>query len=435
MNFQKSKPAPTLKLPFKFFHLFLILTFVFPAPLVQAEPLSDFEILKKVRKDTFQYFTRMSDKITGLTKDSSRPGSPASIAATGFTLAALAIGAEHGWITDEWARQTLKKTLKTLLTKAQHERGFYYHFLDPRSGRRVWGSEASSIDTALLIAGALVAAQYYPGTEIERMAHDIYKRVDWTWMLNGTDLVCMGWKPETGFLPYYWDTYNEHLIIQVLGLGAPNNALNKSAWDAWLRLEDEYESHPVIYAHSGSLFTYQYPHAFVDFRGLIDVDIDYFKNSVEATKANIKYSMNARHKFKGYADNSWGLSASVGPGGYKAYGSRPGEGIHDGTIAPYAPIGSIVFTPDEAIEAITHFYREHKDNLYGHFGFKGAFNLDKNWYSDEYLGIDQGISLLMLENYLNDGIIWKKFMQLPAVKKWMDVAEIEVLSDPVIPAV
>jgi len=377
----------------------------------------------------------MSDKETGLTKDSSRPGSPSSIAATGFALAALAIGADHGWITEEWALKTLRKTLKTLLTKAQHEHGFYYHFLDLRSGRRVWASEASSIDTALLVAGALTAAQYYPGTDIERMAHDIYKRVDWVWMQNNTDLVCMGWKPETGFLPYYWDTYNEHLIIQALALGSPTKALNKQAWNAWLRLEDSYEGHTVVYSHSGSLFTYQYPHAFIDFRHLIDVDINYFENSVEATQANIQYSLNFRNQYKGYSKNSWGLSASVGPGGYKAYGSKPGEGIHDGTIAPYASIASIVFTPEPAVQAVTSLYKEHKEKLYGHFGFKGAFNLDKNWWSDEYLGIDQGVSLLMLENYLNEGIIWKKFMALPAVKKWIDVAELELTGEiPPIPS-
>lgn len=427
MSFQKSRPALIHKVS-GFLSALLLSTTVALTPHVAAADLApdDRAILETIQKDTFHYFTRLSDKETGLTRDSSRPGSPASIAATGFTLAALAIGADHGWITQEWALKTLHKTLKSLLTKAQHERGFFYHFLDPRSGRRVWGSEASSIDTALLLAGALVAAQYYPGTDIERMTYEIYRRVDWKWMQNNTDLVCMGWKPETGFLPYYWDTYNEHLIIQALGLGAPANALDKSAWDAWLRLEDEYQNHTVIYAHSGSLFTYQYPHAFIDFRNLIDVDINYFTNSVEATKANRLYALNSRHQFKSYSEDSWGLSASVGPGGYKAYGSKPGEGLHDGTIAPYAAIGSIVFTPEESVKAVTHFYRTHKENLYGHFGFKGAFNLDKNWWSDEYLGIDQGVSLLMLENFLNDGIIWKKFMELPAVKKWIETAELEV---------
>lgn len=384
----------------------------------------DAALLTQIEKDTFQYFPRMSDKLTGLTKDTSRPGSPASIAATGFSLAAIAIGASHQWIPADWAEETLRKTMKTLLTKAQHERGFFYHFLDTKSGRRVWQSEASSIDTALLVAGALVAGQYYPGTDIERMANSLYERVDWKWMMNGTDLICMGWKPETGFLPYYWDTYNEQLILQALAVGSPTHSAGKVAWDTWLRLEDEYQGYNVVYSHSGSLFTYQFPHAFIDFKDLDDAGINYFDNSVQATLANKKYSMSARAEHKAYTENSWGLSASVGPGGYKAYGSKPGEGAHDGTIAPYAAASSIIFTPEESVPALRFFYENYKANLYGHFGFKDAFNLDKRWWADEYLGIDQGITLLMLENFLNDGVIWKKFMPLPAIKRWINLCEL-----------
>ncbi len=412
------------------FSVFLTALFFFnsSAYAFEVSP-QDALILKEIEKSTFSYFTHNSNKITGLTRDGSRSGSPSSIAATGFALAALAIGADHNWVPKEWARKTIVKTLKALLVKAEHERGFFYHFLDAQSGRRVWQSEASSIDTALLVAGALLAGQYYPGTDIERMAHDIYKRVDWQWMMNNTDLMCMGWKPETGFLPYYWDSYNEHLIIQALAIGSPTHPVGKEAWDAWQRWEDNYEGHKVIYAHSGSLFTYQYPQAFIDFRNLLDVDINYFENSKSATLANIAYSNNSRDKHRGYNENSWGLSASVGPGGYKAYGSKPGQGIHDGTIAPYAAIGSIAFTPEESIKAILYFYENYKEKLYGHFGFKGAFNLDKNWWADEYLGIDQGVSLLMLENFLNDGIIWKKFMSLEAIQKWIKVANLTIVEN------
>lgn len=382
---------------------------------------SDVSLLTQIEKDTFQYFPRMSDKMTGLTKDNSRPGSPASIAATGFSLAALAIGASHQWVPEEWAETAIRKTLKTLLTKAQHERGFFYHFLDPRSARRVWQSEASSIDTALVVAGALVAAQYYPGTDIERMANELYERVDWKWMMNGSDLICMGWKPETGFLPYYWDTYNEQLILQALAVGSPTHPVGRDAWNAWLRLEDEYQNYNVVYSHSGCLFTYQFPHAFIDFRDLDDAGINYFDNSVKATLANRRYSLDARASYKGYSENSWGLSASVGPGGYKAYGGKPGEGTMDGTVVPYAALSSIVFTPKESMDAARFFYENYKSNLYGHFGFKDAFNIDKHWWAEEYLGIDQGITLLMLENFLNDGIVWKKFMPLESTRRWIEI--------------
>ncbi|HLD50510.1 MAG TPA: glucoamylase family protein [bacterium] len=392
-------------------------------PAVGAAPLlnDDAELLKTIQKDTLQYFLKRSDKNTGLTRDSSQSGSPASIAATGFSLAAIAIGQSHGWIPEDWSRDYLKKTLKTLLHRAEQHKGFFYHFLDARSGKRVWMSEVSSIDTALLVAGALVAAQYFPGTEIEKMAWDIYRRVDWPWMMNGRKLICMGWTPETGFLPYYWDMYNEHLILQALALGSPTHPVGQEAWKAWARHEDVYNDKKIVYSYSGSLFTYQFPQAFIDFRGLKDNAIDYFENSRKASLANREYSLSFRSQHKGYSENSWGLSASLGPGGYKAYGGKPGAGLQDGTLAPHAVIASIVFTPEESLAAIRFFYRNYAKNLYGYFGFKSAFNLDKKWWAEEYLGIDQGISVLMLENFLNDGAVWKKFMALEPIKRWIQL--------------
>ena len=398
-----------------------------PVPVTAYDPThEEIALLQKIQKDTFQYFVRLSDKTTGLTKDSSQPGSPASIAATGFSLAAFAIAGERGWVEKEYARDYIHKTLKTVLEKAAHKNGFFYHFIDTRSAKRVWSSEASSIDTALLVAGALLAATYYPGTNIESMAHEIYNRIDWPWMMNKTDLICMGWRPEEGFLPYYWDSYNELLILQVLALGSPTHPIPPDAWDAWDRWEDEYKGHKVVYAHSGSLFTYQYSHAFIDFRNLDDAGINYFDNSIAATLANKAFSDEFSRYYKSYSKYSWGLSASVGPGGYKAYGALPGQGAHDGTIAPYGAIGSIFFTPEESIRAIEFFYKRFGKRVYGGYGFKGAFNLDKNWWAQEYLGIDQGISVLMLENYLYSGNLWQRFMKLATVKKWIEVAEIKV---------
>ena len=294
-----------------------------------------------------------------------------------------------------------------------------------RTGKRTWKSEASSIDTALLVAGALTAAQYYPNTEIEKRAKKIYARVNWEWMMNHSSLVCMGWSPETGFLPYYWDSYNELLILQALALGAPVYPIPPEAWNAWSRNEDEYNGHKVINSYSGSLFTYQYPHAFIDFRNLNDLDINYFKNSVEASLANRDYSMSFEKTSKSYSAYSWGLSAATGPGGYRAYGGKPGQGIQDGTIAPHAAIGSLPFTPKESLAAIKFFYLKLGDKIYKQYGFTGSFNLDKKFYSSEYLGIDEGIILLMIENFSNDGSIWKKFMTLPCIKDWIQITGID----------
>ncbi len=427
MQIQKSFKA--------FILLGLVLTFVPPSS-VYAEDLNpeDAILLAKVQKDSLQYFIRMSDKTTGLTRDSSQPGSPASIAATGFALAAVAIGASRGWIPADYASKQIHKTLKTLLTKAEHKNGFFYHFLDSRSAKRVWGSEASSIDTALLVAGALLAGKYYPNTDIERMAREIYERINWKWMMNGSQFICMGWKPESGFLPYYWDSYNELMILQALAIGSPTHPVPPDTWFNWQRHEETYKDKSIIFSSSGSLFTYQYSHAFIDFRDLDDQGVNYFENSKKATIANWEYSLDARGEFQSYSENSWGLSASLGPGGYRAYGAKPGEGTHDGTIAPYAAIASIVFTPKESIQAIQFFYNNYQENLYGYFGFKDAFNKDKNWWAQEYLGIDQGIIVLMLENFLNQEVVWKKFRELDSIQRWIKLCKLKEVGPAAIPS-
>jgi len=384
-------------------------------------PTQDRVLLEKIEKDSVQFFVRHSNRETGLTQDSSRPGSPASIAATGFALASLTIAESRGWISRQQAYEQIHRTLLTLRNRAQHERGFFYHFLDPKSGRRVWGSEASSIDTALLLAGALLAGEHFKGTEISRLAQQLYERVDWQWMMNGSELVCHGWKPESGFLPYYWDSYNELIILQALAVGSPTHPIPPEAWQAWNRLEDEYNGKRIVYSYSGSLFTYQFAQAFIDFRNLWDRDINYFENSKNASLANREYSLSFRDRYTSYSENSWGLSACIGPGGYRAYGGKPGQGIQDGTIAPYASIGSLVFTPEISLPAIKFFYSEYQSSLYGPMGFKDSFNLDKKWWAWEYLGIDQGISVMMLENFLSGGSVWEKFMRIPAIQKWVSL--------------
>jgi hypothetical protein len=408
----------------RFFVLFFFLATSL-APAAQV-PLSDEDrvLLEKIEKDSIQYFIRYADRDTGLVQDSSQPGSPASIAATGFGLASLAIAQSRGWISYRKAYDQIRKTLLALKTRAHHERGFFYHFLDMKTGKRVWRSEASSIDTALLLAGALLAAQYFRGTDLPRLAQELYERVDWKWMMNGTRLVCHGWKPESGFLPYYWDSYSELMILQALAIGSSTHPIPPESWEVWDRLEDEYNGKRIVFCTSGSLFTYQFAQAFIDFRELSDGGINYFDNSAKATTANWEYSVSFREQHKGYSESSWGLSASLGPGGYKAYGAKPGLGLHDGTVAPYASIASLVFTPELSLRTIKFFYENYQDTLYGPHGFKDAFNLDKKWWAREYLGIDQGISVMMLENFLSEGSVWQKFMKLPAIQKWIEVCKL-----------
>ena len=379
--------------------------------------MSDLEFLDMVARDSFRFFVSEANPENGLVKDSSREYSPCSIASVGFGLTALCIGVENGWIPKNEAYIRIERTLRTFRDKLPHEHGFFYHFLNINSGARIWESEVSSVDTALFLAGALTAGEYFKGTEIEKLAGDIYARVDWPWMLNGRRLLCMGWKPESGFLPYYWDSYNELMIIYALAIGSPTHPIAADLWNAWGRPRGKYGNYSFVYCYSNNLFVYQYSHAWIDFRNMRDSYADYWDNSVAATLANRQYCIDMSDNFEGFGENMWGLTACVGPDGYKAYGGGPVNSSCDGTIAPCAAAGSIPFAPAECMGALRAMYDEYGDELYGKYGFKDAFNLSRNWWANEYLGIDQGITVLMIENY-RTGFVWKYFMRNPAVKKW-----------------
>ncbi|MBI4394972.1 MAG: hypothetical protein HY583_02130 [Candidatus Omnitrophica bacterium] len=407
----------------------IFLIFIQCFPLYSQGTLSiskeDYLLLKKVQKDSFQYFLTQTDPETGLTKDSSRVGAPASIAATGFALVSFAIAFQNGWLSYREAYQKIARTFDTLEQRAAGEKGFFYHFLNPKTGKRIWASELSSIDTAILIASVLLAASYFRGTDLEVRARRLYDRVDWNWMLNGTLLFSHGWKPERGFLPYQWDMYAEHLILQALAGGSETFPVSGQVWREWKRDTDSYNGKEIVYSYTGSLFTYQYSHAFIDFRNLNDGGINYFDNSKKATLANQEFCVLNEASYRSYQNQIWGLSACLGPDGYKAYGAEPGIGLHDGTVAPYAALSSIVFTPAESMSVIRNVYESYGDRLYGPMGFKDSFNLDRNWWASEYLGIDQGITVMMLENFLNDGAIWKRFMRLPAIQRWIERTQLE----------
>ena len=212
-----------------------------------AEKSADERFLERLEYDSILYFVRETNPFNCLVKDSSRPGSPASVAAAGFGLTAICIGESRGWIDTEDAKYLVLKTLKTFRDDVPNEHGFFYHFLDMRTAQRAWNSEASSIDTALFLAGALFAGEYFKGTEIEKIANELYERVDWPWMLNGKKILCMGWKPEEGFLPYYWDSYSEAMILYALAIGSPTHPIQPECWREWKRPVDSYKEFRMVY--------------------------------------------------------------------------------------------------------------------------------------------------------------------------------------------
>jgi hypothetical protein len=415
---------------------------------VDPRALSDEALLDRIQHAAFDYFLQTFNPANGLVADTTRKGSPSSIAVVGFALSSYPVAVERGWITREDAAQRTLVTLRFFWTSAQNEnadstgyKGLYYHFLDLHSGKRVWQSELSLIDTALLLAGVLIAGVYFSGstqseTEIRELADALYRRIDWQWAQISKSTLSQGWKPECGFLHYGWEGYSEATILYVLGLASPTHPLPESSYSAWTstyQWENLY-GHEFLYA--GPLFIHQFSHAWIDFRGIQDrfmreKGIDYFENSRRAAYVQREYALHNPHEFQGYGENCWGLSAGDGPGnltlridgrdrrfiGYSARGVPYGS--DDGTIAPSATLGSIPFAPTIAISAVRHLIERYPEIAAEYMlpsGLNPTFagNGRRCWTSEDYFGLDQGIIVMMIENYRSQ-LIWNLMRQCPYI--------------------
>jgi hypothetical protein len=392
----------------------------------------DDAFLEDLSRRTFQYFLDHADPETGLVLDRARAageahaeGHPsyriASSAATGFGLTALCIGAARGWVGQEEARRRALTALRFYASRATHERGWFLHWSDARTGERRWRSEYSSIDTALLLGGVLTARQCFAeDAEVARLAALVYERVDFRWMLAGhPSLLSHGWRPETGFLKPRWDTYSEHLLLQLLAVGSPTHPVPAHVWRAWSRKRITYAGH--TYLSDAPLFTHQFSHAWVDFRGRREAwypFTDYFENSVRATRAHRQFCADLGREFPGYTADVWGITASDSQKGYVAWGGPPRDPAIDGTVVPCAAGGSLMFTPDIAVPALRAMKERYGERIYGRYGFTDAFNPNSGWTNPDVIGIDLGITLLSAEN-LRTGRVWKWFMSNEEIPRAM----------------
>jgi hypothetical protein len=397
-------------------------------PVISAE---DRTFLEDLERRAVLYFWEQSDPSTGLVRDrASADGGPtkgpsrdiASLAATGFGLTALCIGTEHGWIPREQAAQRVRNTLTFFAAKAFEEHGWFYHWMDVGNGDRKWDSEVSSVDTSYLLGGVLTAARYFSNDpEIPKLAKEIYDRVDFEWMLDGDRyLLSHGWLHGNGFLKRKWDTYSELSLLCLLAIGSPTHPIPADSWYAWQR--PVYTYGPYKFVSGGPLFTHQYAHAWVDFRNRRDRGfIDFFKNSESATRANHLYSSKLPAVLAGDRGlDIWGITASDGPNGYRIYAELQYFDAVDGTVAPSAAGGSLMFTPDISIPTLRAMREQFGDRVYGKYGFV-AYNLALKWFDTDVVGIDLGVMLLSAENLVT-GNVWRWFMANEVVPHAMDLA-------------
>ena len=401
-------------------------------PSAPALKSADQTFLEDYAKRCFRYFWEQANPHTGLCMDRARMngdpsgGNVGSAASTGFGLTAMCIGAAHGWISHAQARNRVATTLHFLWSRAFHDHGWYYHFMDASTGARRLNSEISSVDTAFLMAGVLTAAEYFStDREIRTLAKQIFERVDFQWMLAGNRyLLSHGVQPGSGFIDLHWSYYCEASLLYLLGIGAPHRPLSTDSWYAWTRPKITYDKWTFV--SGGALFTHQFSHAWVDFRHQIDGDpsnIDYFLNSQIATFAHRDFCISLRSKYTAYGPNMWGITVSDSPIGYVSWGGPPYDGPINGTLVPCAAAGSLMFAPQICLPVLQAMHDTYGDKVYQRYGFTDAFNPNwhdkKLWVNPDVIGIDLGISLLSIENLLT-GNVWRWFMRNQYVQTGME---------------
>lgn len=393
-----------------------------PAP-TSLSPQDD-QFLNDIEHGCFQFFWEQANPPTGLIKDrcnvrTADTSTAASIASTGFGLTAICIGEKRGFVSYSEARVRVIQCLSFLWHKLPTHRGFFYHFANIDTGERMWDSEVSSVDTAILLCGILTCREHFHDDTISELAHAIFDRVDWTWLSEDTTLLSHGWTPELGFIPSRWDLYSELMMMYLLGLGSSSHPLNSDAWFAWTRKIFEYDGLRYIGSYA-PLFVHQYSQAWFDFRGKRDRYADYFQNSIIATDVHRRFCVELNTQFSDYSNALWGITASDSERGYIVWGGPPAMGPIDGTIVPCAAGGSLPFLPQATMRVLRTIH-DHYPNAWSRYGFVDAFNPLTDWYDTDVIGIDTGITMLMAEN-ARTGFVWETFMKNPEAQRGMEIA-------------
>jgi hypothetical protein len=405
--------------------------------------------LDRLQWTTVLYYLHETNPDNGLVRDKTDLTTPCSIAAVGLGLATIPVIVEREVVIRKFAAKIARRRLRSLLELPQGPepdaagyKGFFYHFLDIETGRRVWDCELSTLDSAFLFAGVLTCATYFDAdtadeAEVRRLADALYRRADWDWARDGGPTLTHGWRPNTGFIPHRYQGYDEGLLLYVLGLGSPTHPLPPESYAAYCATYQWKQLYGRELLYSGPLFTHQLSHLWIDFRGLRDAFMrehgsDYFENSRQATFVQQAYAMHNPMQFEGYGEHCWGFTASDGPGWVKRvvggverqffdYIARGAPfGPDDGTVAPWVVVGSLPFAPEIVVPTTRNLTCVELGGKHRPYGFRCSFNRTfrvedspTGWWVTPYqFGIDQGPVVLMIENY-RTGLIWSLMRHCP----------------------
>ena len=398
----------------------------------RSREMNNVELLDSIQLATFRYFWDYGHPVSGLTRERSDYSPVCAMGGTGFGFFALIVGSERGFVPRAEVAARVSKMLTFLDEKTARFHGAFPHWVMGDTGKALGFSAgdngADLVETAFLMQGVLAIRQYFNRsdaveTEIRRRATRLWEAVEWNWFLKepGGKTLYWHWSPDFGFdKDIKVIGYNECMITYLLAIASPTHPIPADCYDkgwaggGWYVHNKEYYGFKQTVCHypmGGPLFMTHYSFIGFDPRNKRDHFANYFENSRNITLIQRAYAIENPGKHKGYGENLWGITASMAPDKYRA--NCPGKN-DNGTIAPTAAISAMVYTPWDSLACLKNLYQNYGKRLWGEFGFKDAFNLDRDWYADAWLAIDQGPIIAMIEN-ARTGLCWRMFMANPEI--------------------
>jgi hypothetical protein len=393
--------------------------------------MTDDELLTTVQEAGFRYYWEAAEPHSGMTRENT-PGDDdiVAVGASGFGVMAIIVAADRGFITHQQAIDRLLRVTE-FLAAADHYHGAWPHFLSGSTGHRLpvfdmYDNGADLVETSFMMEGLLAARQYFKqdgpsGQELYQRITKLWRGVDWNWFRATPqhDALYWHWSPEYAFhIANRLTGWNEVMITYLDAIASPSHGIPASDYySGWVGegIGNQYANGKSYFGikldvggnTGGPLFFTDYSFMGFDPRGIRDRFTDYFDNNRAQALINQQYCIHNPHHWQGYGEDTWGLTAVDGPEGYVPY--EPTFDLDDGTIAPTGAISAFAYTPQPSMAALKHFYRDLGAQVWSIYGFRDAFNLQKNWYSGITMGLNQAPMVVMIENQ-RSGLVWKNFM-------------------------
>ncbi|MBA7516513.1 hypothetical protein ES705_08561 [subsurface metagenome] len=405
--------------------------------IVIDEELTDNELLDLVQSKTLEYFWSFAEPQSGMARERNTSGNLVTTGGSGFGIMALIAGAERGFIDQDEVLQRMLK-ICNFLNAADRYHGAWSHWIDGTTGKTMPFSTKDNggdlIETAFLVQGLISAREYFSGSTVledslRNFIDTLWYGVEWDWYTQDQNVLYWHWSPDYNFeMNHRIQGWNEGLIAYVLAAGSPTHSISRAVYDEGWANNGGIKNGKQFWGielplgpdYGGPLFFSHYSFLGLDPRNLEDQYANYLVQNTNHAQIQHTYSIKNAYDFCYYSDTCWGLTASDDPDvGYQAHAPFNIWGIDNGTITPTAALSSFPYTPEESMKALRFFYYYLNDNVWGNYGFKDAFNLEKKWYASSYLAIDQGPIVVMIENYRSE-LLWNTFMNNRDVQSGLD---------------